>query len=44
MPRNERHVVSNPDGGWNVVAPRAQRPSAHVDTSVSVGFSEEMWL
>jgi hypothetical protein len=32
MPRNERHVVSNPDGGWNVVPPRAQRPSAHVDT------------
>ena len=32
MPRNERHVVPNPDGGWDVVAPHAQRASAHVDT------------
>jgi len=32
MPRNERHVVPNPDGGWDVKAPGAQRSSAHVDT------------
>jgi hypothetical protein len=32
MPRNERHVVPNPDGGWDVVAPKAGRVSAHVDT------------
>jgi hypothetical protein len=32
MPRNERHVVPNPTGGWDVVAPGASRASAHVDT------------
>jgi hypothetical protein len=32
MPRNERHVVSDADGGWNVVAPGSRRASAHVDT------------
>ena len=32
MPRNERHVVPNPDGGWDVVAPKAGRASVHVDT------------
>jgi hypothetical protein len=32
MARNERHVVPNPDGGWDVVAPDARRASAHVDT------------
>jgi hypothetical protein len=32
MPRNERHIVPNPDGGWDVKAPGAQRSSAHVDT------------
>jgi Uncharacterized protein conserved in bacteria (DUF2188) len=32
MPRNERHVVPNSDGGWDVKAPRAQRSSAHADT------------
>lgn len=32
MPRNERHVVRNPDGGWDVRAPNADRPSAHLDT------------
>jgi len=32
MSRNERHVVPNPDGGWDVVAPNAGRASAHVDT------------
>lgn len=32
MPRNERHVVPNPDGGWDVVAPGTARASAHVET------------
>lgn len=32
MPRNERHVVPNPRGGWDIKAPRAQRSSAHLDT------------
>lgn len=30
-PRN-RHVVPNPDGGWDVKAPGAQRSSAHART------------
>ncbi|ABL79604.1 conserved hypothetical protein [Nocardioides sp. JS614] len=29
---NRRHVVPNPDGGWDVRAPDAQRSSAHTDT------------
>lgn len=32
MARNERHVVPNPRGGWDVVAPNASRASAHVVT------------
>ena len=32
MPRNERHVVPNSDGGWDVKAPHGQRSSAHTDT------------
>ena len=32
MSRNERHVVPNPSGGWDVVAPNASRVSARVDT------------
>jgi hypothetical protein len=32
VPRNERHVVPNPGGGWDVKAPGAKRSSAHVDT------------
>ena len=28
---NNRHVVPNPDGGWDVRAPGAQRASAHLD-------------
>lgn len=27
-----RHVVPNRDGGWDVKAPNAERPSAHTDT------------
>lgn len=29
---NERHVVPNPNGGWDVVKPDAQRASSHHDT------------
>lgn len=29
---NSRDVVSNPNGGWDVVKPNASRASAHTDT------------
>ena len=29
---NDRHVVPNPGGGWDVKKPHAQRASAHADT------------
>lgn len=29
---SDRHVVPNADGGWDVVAPGADRSSAHHDT------------
>lgn len=32
MARNERHVVPNARGGWDVVAPGASRASAHLET------------
>jgi hypothetical protein len=32
MSSNNRHVVPNPDGGWDVKKPSAQRPSSHHDT------------
>ena len=32
MPRNERHVVPDPDGGWDVVRPGSSRASSHRDT------------
>jgi hypothetical protein len=32
MTRNQRHVVRNPDGGWDVKAPGAQRASSHHQT------------
>ena len=35
MPRNERHVVPNADGGWDVRAPGAGRASAHADTQAA---------
>jgi hypothetical protein len=31
MSRNERHVVPNADGGWDVVAPGSQRSSGHFE-------------
>ncbi|MCY4369247.1 MAG: DUF2188 domain-containing protein [bacterium] len=30
--QSNRHVVPNPDGGWDVKAPNAQRSSAHTLT------------
>jgi hypothetical protein len=32
MGENNRHVVPNKDGGWDVKAPSASRASAHTDT------------
>lgn len=32
MARNERHVVRNPQGGWDVKKPGASRASAHLPT------------
>ncbi len=34
MGTNRRHVVPNPHGGWDVVAPGASRASSHHDTQV----------
>jgi len=31
MPRKERHVVPNPDGGWDSKKNNAQRSSKHFD-------------
>lgn len=30
--KNQRHVVHNPDGGWDVKKPGAERASSHHDT------------
>ena len=35
MPTNNRHVVPNPKGGWDVKAPNARRASSHHDTQVA---------
>lgn len=32
MGKNDRHVVKNPEGGWDVKAPGAKRASAHEKT------------
>jgi uncharacterized protein YdaT len=32
MARNERHVVPDPQGGWSVKKPHAERASEHCDT------------
>lgn len=32
MARNERHVVKNPQGGWDVKPPHAERASSHAKT------------
>lgn len=35
MARNQRHVVRNPTGGWDVKKPGAQRASAHLPTQAA---------
>ncbi len=30
--KDDRHVVANPDGGWDIKAPQAKRVSDHTDT------------
>lgn len=32
MTRNNRHVVPNSEGGWDVIAPGASRASSHHET------------
>lgn len=32
MPRNEHHVVPNPNGGWDVERNGSDRASVHTDT------------
>lgn len=35
MPRDEHHIVHNPNGGWDVVRKNSKRASAHEDTKSS---------
>jgi hypothetical protein len=40
---NDRHVVPNPDGGWDVRKPDATRSSAHTDTQAeAISRGEEI--
>jgi hypothetical protein len=32
MARNERHVVKNPESGWDIKKPHAERASSHAET------------
>jgi hypothetical protein len=32
MARNERHVVKNPESGWDIKKPHAERASSHAGT------------
>ena len=32
MARNERHVVKNPENGWDIKKPHAERASSHAGT------------
>ena len=43
MTSNNRHVVPNPDGGWDVKAPGASRASTHHDTqSAAINRAREI--
>lgn len=43
MGENNRHVVPNKDGGWDVKAPGASRASAHTNTQAqTVGRAREI--
>jgi hypothetical protein len=33
--RNQRHVVPNPEGGWDVKKPDGSRASAHLNTQAA---------
>jgi hypothetical protein len=35
MSKESRHVVQNPDGGWDVKKPGASRASAHLPTQAA---------
>jgi hypothetical protein len=35
MSKNQRHVVPNPNGGWDVTKPGAERSSAHLPTQAA---------
>lgn len=40
---NDRHVVPNPNGGWDVVKPNAQRASSHHNTQAdAIGRGREI--
>lgn len=43
MARNERHVVPNPSGGWDVKKPGASRRSGHADKqSDAIGIANRI--
>lgn len=35
MAKNQRHIVRNPAGGWDVRKPHAKRASAHLPTQAA---------
>jgi hypothetical protein len=42
MPRKERHIVLNSDGGWDSKRENAERASKHFDTKEeALGWSRE---
>jgi hypothetical protein len=45
MVRDERHVVKNPKGGWDVKKPHAERASSHADTKAeAVGRARKICI
>ena len=43
MSENDRYVVRNPDGGWDVRGPNAERASSHHDTQrEAIGRAKEI--
>lgn len=45
MTRNERHVVKNSEGGWDVKKPYAKRASCHTETKAeSIGRAREICI
>jgi len=39
---NRRHVVPNPEGGWDVRKPNAERASSHHNTQAEVARAKEI--